>query len=93
MKTSRTIKWKITRIVKFFNSRLSHDKKSLERIHKFNCWLSDLHKLGFYTEASVSQTQVAEESTPRKPKAAMPAARAEKKQGRVQVIVKKNNKE
>jgi len=69
--------------------RLSHDKKSLERVHKFNCWLSDLHKLGFYTEASVSQTQVAEESTPRKPNAAMPAARAEKKQGRVQGALKK----
>jgi len=66
--------------------RLSQQKKSLERIHKFNCWLADLYKLGFYTDASASQTKVAETSTPRRP---MPAARAGRKQSRVQIALKK----
>jgi len=66
--------------------RLANEKKSLDRIHKFNCWLADLYKIGFYTDASPSQTKVAETSTPRRP---MPAARAMKKSSRVQLALKK----
>ena len=56
--------------------RLGCEKKSLERIHKFNCWLADLYKLGFYTTESPSQTKIAIMHTPQRPQ---PAARGQKK--------------
>lgn len=60
--------------------------KSLNRIHRYNCWLSDLHKLGFYTTETASQTRVAVEMTPARPH---PTARPEKKRSRMQVALKK----
>jgi len=71
--------------------RLSIERKSLERVHKFNCWLADLHKLGFYTRESPSQTKIAEMSTPRRPPASASGRKSasSKKGGRVQSIFKK----
>lgn len=67
--------------------QLGRDAKSLNRIHRYNCWLSDLHKLGFYTTETASQTLVAVEMTPARPHPA--AAKPEKKRSRMQVALKK----
>lgn len=76
--------WVYFRLIRKVNSdllarhvyRLGCEKKSLERIHKFNCWLADLYKLGFYTTESPSQTKIAIMHTPQRPQ---PAARGQKK--------------
>lgn len=60
--------------------------KSLQRIHRYNCWLSDLHKLGFYTSETASQTKVAIDNTPAKP--ATSGGKTEKKRSRMQVALK-----
>lgn len=74
--------------------RLSIERKSLDRVHKFNCWLADLHKLGFFTRESPSQTKVAEMSTPRRPTPAAgvnskASSSGVKKKSRMQSIFKK----
>jgi len=74
--------------------RLSVERKSLDRVHKFNCWLADLHKLGFFTKESPSQTKIAEMSTPRRPTPAAgvnnrPSSSGSKKKSRMQSIFKK----
>uniref|UniRef100_F6YSY4 Uncharacterized protein n=1 Tax=Ciona intestinalis TaxID=7719 RepID=F6YSY4_CIOIN len=81
--------WVYFRLIRSINTqvlsrhiyRLGQDKNSLERVHRFNCWLADLYKLGFYTNESPSQTKVALLHTPKRPQ---PAARAEKKPSRMQ---------
>lgn len=67
--------WVYFRLIRKVNSellarhiyRLGCEKKSLEQIHKFNCWLADLHKLDFFTTESPSQTQIAIMHTPHRP--------------------------
>lgn len=59
-----------------FYFRLAVQQKSLQRVHRFNCWMADLYKLGYYFSESPSQTRVAVEMTPVKP---MPAARSDNK--------------
>uniref|UniRef100_H2Z8I1 Uncharacterized protein n=1 Tax=Ciona savignyi TaxID=51511 RepID=H2Z8I1_CIOSA len=86
--------WVYFRLIRSINTqvlsrhvyRLGTEKKSLERVHRFNCWLADLYKLGFFTNESPSQTKVAETHTPQRPN---PAARAEKKPSRMQTAFKK----
>jgi len=47
--------------------RLGCERRSLEQIHKFNCWLADLHKLDFFTSETPSQTHIAIMHTPHRP--------------------------
>merc|ERR1719419_27465 len=51
-----------------FVKTLVQQERSLNHIHKFNCWLSDLYRVGFLCRETQSQTDVARNDTPRDPR-------------------------